>query len=97
MPDKSEISTREVSTFSLKATVLFNIKVPVGCSFLITTSLIKSPSLSVSKSFRFLISNFTGASSCKNPVGILISVISYFPTGSDKGVIVIPFPSLSEL
>ena len=91
------ISTRDVSTFSLKATVLLTFKVPVGCSFLTTTSLIKSPSLSVSKSFTFLISNFTGASNCKNPVGILISVISYLPPGRDKGVIVIPFPSLSEL
>ena len=38
-----------------------------------------------------------GDSNCKNPSGILISSISYFPTGRDKGVIVVPSPSLSEL
>ena len=40
---KSVVSTIDLSTFFLNATDLFKIKVPVGCSFLIIISLIKSP------------------------------------------------------
>ena len=48
IPDKSEISISDVSTSSLIAISLSKSIVPVGCSFFTTTSLIKSPSLSVS-------------------------------------------------
>ena len=48
IPDKSDISTNDVSTFSLIAIVLSKLIVPVGCSFFITISFMKSPSLSVS-------------------------------------------------
>ena len=48
IPDKSDISIKEVSASSLNAIVLFSFIVPVGCSFAITTSFIKSQSVSVS-------------------------------------------------
>ena len=76
IPDKSDVSIKEVSTFSLKAISLSIIKVPVGCSFLTTTSTIGSPSWSLSKSLIPSILNLTLFSNCKNPFGVLISSIS---------------------
>jgi len=48
IPDKSDVSIKDISASSLTLIVLSNLIVPVGCSFLIITSFIKSPSLSLS-------------------------------------------------
>ena len=40
IPDKSDVSIKDVSASSLNAIVLSNLIVPVGCSFFTITSLI---------------------------------------------------------